>query len=122
MKDSGVDCATCAHPNEVCPVLKKRQCYCALGYVRDENGRCVLPISCSQRAVTDCGVNLEEVQCLSNDCPPTCLNPLATPCPPAGCTPGCECEAGYIFVDPVQAICIPTLQCPSQCKYLQKET
>lgn len=64
-------------------------------------------------AAKKCGRNEEFTKC-SNECPPTCANPMRKPCV-LRCKPGCDCKKGFIRAGE-HGPCIPIKECPPKCK------
>ncbi|XP_029443204.1 chymotrypsin/elastase isoinhibitors 2 to 5-like [Rhinatrema bivittatum] len=60
-------------------------------------------------ASAPCGEHQHPVTCVN--CPRTCTSPIPKPCAFI-CTPGCQCDAGYIFLNDEKTECVPENQCP----------
>ncbi|CAF4878187.1 unnamed protein product [Pieris macdunnoughi] len=102
----------CSARSEPCTIIASddsNKCFCALGFFRDHNGKCVLASDCSQSDTTTtthylmkCGLHQTYKTC--EPCEKTCVepNPVCkricvdsnSSCEPA-CMTGCFCEDGY---------------------------
>nr|UPQ64758.1 zonadhesin-like protein 2 [Plectrocnemia conspersa] len=83
---------TCENPtlSTICKGPCIPGCICAEGYLRDANGKCVLPKYCG------CGQNEEYSECGNNGCQNTCENPTLSWACKGICNPGCICREGYL--------------------------
>ncbi|KAG7309634.1 hypothetical protein JYU34_004112 [Plutella xylostella] len=87
-------------------------CICNQGYLRTNDGRCVLPESCP---VPVCGLNEEPSDCIKI-CAKTCKTRFRSDgrvCRNDVCKQGCKCIEGYLRHD--NGSCVPTYEC---CKFL----
>ncbi|VDM44155.1 unnamed protein product [Toxocara canis] len=96
---------------EPCPAsCGPPRCECRRGYVRDTNGRCVLPRDCSR---SRCARN--EVYRTCRTCEGTCDNP--NPRCTRNCRPaGCECPVSDGYVRDRNGNCIDKSDCPPTCR------
>ncbi|KAG8181902.1 hypothetical protein JTE90_026060 [Oedothorax gibbosus] len=101
-------CDNIDNPPKVCTLQCVIGCQCQKGYVRNAEGKCVLPEQCPSKAV--CGKNQVYQEC-GTACPLTCEN-LGNP--PKVCTlqcvVGCACQEGYVKNS--EGECVK----PEQCK------
>lgn len=107
--DCGTACPlSCAVPSvEFCTLQCVPGCFCEDGYVRDDNGNCILPQDCSNQG---CSENEVFSNCFISECQNSCINPnLFDECSES-CTPGCVCIEGY--VRDLDGRCIRLDQCP----------
>ncbi|GIY91272.1 hypothetical protein CDAR_451911 [Caerostris darwini] len=89
-------CDNYKNPSRVCVMMCVPGCHCDAGYVKDDDGMCVLPENCPNRAPETCGEN-EHYNACGTDCPVTCDNYEN---PPVVCNfmcrIGCECDKGFV--------------------------
>nr|XP_034828839.1 zonadhesin-like [Maniola hyperantus] len=108
--------STCKCPNAICSQEcgEPFGCKCRLGYIRSEEGRCILPTECP--GGNPCGRNETFAPCLigcpTNNCPrddslavPQCL-------PPFPCPGGCACKSNYKRISSENRRCILVTDCP----------
>lgn len=103
---------TCKEPNLITICDPAPGCYpgciCAKGYLRDENGKCVLPTECS--TFPECPFN-EQYSACGAGCQNRCdyiRQGIAIACLP-DCVSGCICNSGFVRDD--NGICVPEEQC-----------
>ncbi|GFT45329.1 zonadhesin [Nephila pilipes] len=112
-KDCGSVCQrTCDNlgvPITFCPLPCAKGCFCKPGYVRNRDGKCVLPNTCP----VVCGLNEEYKEC-GSACPVNCTNRFQPRLCIAVCVKGCFCKEGY-FRDPSGKCILPEF-CPVVCK------
>lgn len=123
-------CDTIQKPNEtrVCTFNCVIGCACEDGFVRDCDGRCVLPSECPDPLTEPTVITLSPEECPQNEvfsecgtaCPDTCANlgdPKPRPCT-KNCIIGCVCQEGFVRNDEGQ--CVLPSQCPNpSIHYLQ---
>jgi len=101
-------CDNLDNPPKACTKQCVIGCHCQKGYVRNAQGKCVLPEQCPSKAV--CGKNQEYQEC-GTACPLTCDN---LDNPPKVCTLqcviGCACQKGYVKNSEGECVL------PEQCK------
>nr|WIM01381.1 zonadhesin-like protein 14 [Limnephilus flavicornis] len=86
-------------------------CGCKTGFVKDVNGKCILPDKCPKPT---CAKN-EVYSTCKNPCPETCEQlvaggPQIMCMPPFPCPGGCDCASGYVRNK--NNICVLLSQCP----------
>ncbi|GFR11833.1 tissue factor pathway inhibitor [Trichonephila clavata] len=106
-------CKNYKSPPKFCVLMCNPGCHCDSGYVKSDDGSCVLPEECSSNAPEQvCGVN-EQFNSCGTDCPLTCDN---YDNPPRVCNMmcriGCECKEG--FVRNRAGKCVKPEQCPQR--------
>ena len=85
-------------------------CFCQDGYVRDDNGDCILREDCPTTSSPTCdGENFEYTLCGSY-CPPSCDNLFDFIICPSVCIEGCFCKTGYVLN--TNGECILPNECP----------
>ncbi|GFW45573.1 tissue factor pathway inhibitor [Trichonephila clavipes] len=104
-------CKNFKNPPKFCVLMCNPGCHCDPGYVKSDDGSCVLPEECSSNAPEQvCGEN-EQFNACGTDCPLTCDN---YDNPPRVCNMmcriGCECKEG--FVRNRAGKCVKPEQCP----------
>ncbi|XP_028159136.1 zonadhesin-like [Ostrinia furnacalis] len=114
----------CADKGKIvhCPLISDDTCIagcvCKKGYLRAQNGTCVLENQCEEQI--KCKENEYLSECPAGTCEPkTCKEAgFPVPCPivgpgvgPCSSGPGCLCNPGYLRND--KGICIPQKECPS---------
>jgi len=114
--------ATCAnpHPSPVCTKNCVIGCFCKPGYLKNENGVCVQPKSCSGSAAAANVMPIQPQMCREDKeefrqckgCDGTCKNP--TPICPHICISGCACKQGYVRSE--SGKCIDSRECSVQVK------
>ncbi|CAL1298894.1 unnamed protein product [Larinioides sclopetarius] len=105
-------CDNYKNPPKVCVLMCNPGCHCDAGYVKAEDGSCVMPETCPSRAPEVCGENERYSGC-GTACPLTCDNFDNPPkiCP-AMCRIGCECKKGYIRSP--DGRCVTPEDCPNR--------
>ncbi|XP_039439707.1 zonadhesin-like [Culex pipiens pallens] len=113
-------CDTIREPNatRICTFQCVIGCACQDGFVRNHDGRCVLPSECpdlpeeSSLIMPECAPNEVFSEC-GTACPDTCANlddPKPRPCT-RNCVIGCICQEGFVRNDEGQ--CVLPSQCPN---------
>ncbi|GBM98796.1 Zonadhesin [Araneus ventricosus] len=102
-------CDNLSKPLGSCTLQCVKGCFCKPGYVRNREGRCILPALCP----VVCGEN-EEFKVCGTACPATCTNPNPPPGCPKICMKGCFCIAG--FIRDSAGKCVLPQFCPIVCK------
>ncbi|GFU13365.1 papilin [Nephila pilipes] len=106
-------CDNYQNPPKFCVLMCNPGCHCDPGYVKTEDGSCVLPEECPSKAQEQvCGENEHFNEC-GTDCPLTCDNYEDAPlvCN-FMCRIGCECKKG--FVKNSNGKCVRPEQCPQR--------
>ncbi|XP_063962432.1 zonadhesin-like isoform X2 [Lytechinus pictus] len=100
---------TCENKDEeqFCITLCVEGCFCDDGFLRDENGRCVLESECPS---TNCGENESYTSC-GSACPKTCENKEEEQFCITLCVEGCFCDDGFLRDE--NGRCVLESECPS---------
>ncbi|GFY60855.1 carboxypeptidase inhibitor SmCI [Trichonephila inaurata madagascariensis] len=106
-------CKNYQNPPKFCVLMCNPGCHCDPGYVKSDDGSCVLPEECSSNAPEQvCGENERYNRC-GTACPLTCDN---YDNPPKFCNfmckIGCECEDGYVRSN--DGRCVRPEHCPQR--------
>ncbi|KAG5679449.1 hypothetical protein PVAND_009014 [Polypedilum vanderplanki] len=112
--DCGTACPlTCDNKDsqQICTMQCVAGCFCEAGYVRDNNGDCILPEKCPKSQPVCSGTHEKFNEC-GTKCPLTCDNKDSPPPCVKMCVPGCFCEAGY--VRDTNNKCIESSKCPKK--------
>ncbi|XP_055930162.1 zonadhesin-like [Argiope bruennichi] len=111
-KECGTACPhTCddlGKPTAVCTLPCVKGCFCKPGYIKNREGKCILPNFCP----VVCGENEEFKEC-GTACPATCTNPNQPRDCPKTCVKGCFCRDG--FVRDSTGKCVLLQFCPVIC-------
>lgn len=109
---------TCQNKDKtgVCPEICITGCFCETGYVRDDNGDCILPEQCpaietTQSPTPTCSKAHETYTECGSACPLTCDNKDTEIICTMQCVAGCFCEAGY--VRDASGECVLPAECPA---------
>ncbi|XP_015930600.1 zonadhesin-like [Parasteatoda tepidariorum] len=110
-KECGSSCpSTCTDRNPTCTSQCVRGCFCKAGYIKDSNGKCVLPSQCPQT----CPEN-ETYRLCGTSCPITCHNIGKSVSCRQHCVRGCFCNDGYVRGP--NGTCITPELCPMRCEH-----
>nr|WIM01346.1 zonadhesin-like protein 12 [Limnephilus flavicornis] len=100
--------STCKKPYQLedqeCPC--RAGCICAEGYLRNDDGECVLPIQC------ECPENELYMDC--HGCEDTCRNPHLSSSSTCPCYLKCYCLSGFLRND--EGKCVRPKECNESCK------
>lgn len=111
----------------ICNKMCNSRCDCNDGYVKNNEGICVLRSSCPVNEI-ECPENQEYATCATQCFPRTCSNRNVTPNPHIQCKiicrPGCKCKNNYILDDILNThLCVLEKDCPSsKCSENEVET
>jgi hypothetical protein len=119
---------TCKNPNPICPRICVRGCACKQGYLRADNGKCVMTRECTSMPQPESFMMMPPMQCGEHEefhaCgtarPATCAKPHPGPACTRNCVIGCFCKPGYL--KNAQGVCVQAANCEAAPMALFAET